>query len=305
PMPAKPIAPAATPSDAGTPPASPVEGYLEDFLLTDRISLEIGAALIPLVSARRGPGLLDRIGGLRRDLAKQSGLWVPAVRVRDNIQLDPPVYRILIGGREVARGDVRPDQWMAIDPGGATPIPLAGEAAREPAFGLPARWISETERNRAEMAGFTVVDAPSVIITHLGEVVRRHAAELLGREDLKAMIDKVRETSPAVVDEVIPTVVTMGTLHRVLTGLLAERVPITNLTRILESLATHAPTVKDPAELTERVRADSGRAVVDRFRDPNGRIRAIVLDPRLKVDLRRTVQNHPRPANVTGREVAV
>jgi flagellar biosynthesis protein FlhA len=271
---------------------SPTAGYLDDFLQADRISLEIGAALIPLVSAKRGPGLLDRIGGLRRDLARQSGLWVPAVRVRDNISLDPPTYRVLIGGREVARGQVRPDLWLAIDPGNAAKIPLAGEITREPAFNLPARWITDADRNRAEAAGFTVVDAPNVIITHLGEVVRRHAGELLSREDLKAMVDKVRETSPAVVDELIPNVITMGTLHRVLTLLLDERVPISNLPRIMESLAAHAPTVKDPGELAERVRVDIGRSVVDRFRDPNGRIRAIVLDPRLEVELRRAVQGH-------------
>ena len=285
------------------PAKSPTEGYMEDFLQVDRISLEIGAALIPLVSARRGPGLLDRIGGLRKDLARQSGLWVPAVRVRDNIQLDPPAYRVLIGGREVARGDVRPDLWLAIDPGGAAKVTLPGETAREPAFGLPAKWISDADRNRAEMAGYTVVDAPSVIITHLGEVVRRHASELLSREDLKAMVDKVRETAPAVVDELIPNVITMGTLHRVLTLLLGERVPITNLGRILESLATHAPTIKDVGDLTERVRVDIGRAVVDRFRDPTGRVRAIVLDPRLEVDFRRAVQNHQMaldPARLEG-----
>ncbi|MBX9583985.1 MAG: flagellar biosynthesis protein FlhA [Gemmataceae bacterium] len=289
-------APTATPGAATTPEAgpakSPVEGYLDDFLQADRVSLEIGAALIPLVSARRGPGLLDRIGGLRRDLARQSGLWVPAVRVRDNIQLEPQAYRILVGGREVARGEVRPEMYLAIDPGGATRIQLEGEDGREPAFGLPARWIPEAERNRAEMAGYTVVDAPSVIITHLGEVVRRHAGELLGRDDLKAMVDKVREATPAVVDELIPNVITMGTLHRVLTLLLAERVPVSNLGRILESLAAHAPTVKDVGELTERVRQDIGRAVVDRFRDGGGRIRAVVLDPRLEVEFRRAAQNN-------------
>ena len=283
----------ATPAAADAGPAkSPVEGYLEDFLQSDRVSLEIGAALIPLVSARRGPGLLDRIGGLRRDLARQSGLWVPAVRVRDNIQLEPQSYRVLVGGREVARGEVRPDLYLAIDPGGASRIQLEGEDGREPAFGLPAKWVPEAERNRAEMAGYTVVDAPSVVITHLGEVVRRHAGELLGRDDLKAMVDKVRETSPAVVDELIPNVLTMGTLHRVLTLLLAERVPVSNLGRILESLAAHAPTVKDVGDLTERVRQDIGRAVIDRFREAGGRVRAVVLDPRLEVEFRRAVQNH-------------
>jgi flagellar biosynthesis protein FlhA len=278
--------------EAAAPAKSPVEGYLEDFLQADRISLEIGAALIPLVSAKRGPGLLDRIGGLRRDLARQSGLWVPAVRVRDNIQLEPQAYRILLGGREVARGTVRPDMWLAIDPGNAAKIPLPGEETKEPAFGLPAKWITDAERNRAEAAGYTVVDAPNVIITHLGEVVRRHAAELLSREDLKAMVDKVRETSPAVVDDLIPNLLTMGALHRVLTILLDERVPISNLPRILEALAAYAQTVKDPAELAERVRVDIGRAVVDRFRDPSGRVRAVVLDPRLEVELRRSIQNN-------------
>jgi flagellar biosynthesis protein FlhA len=267
-----------------------LENYVEDFLLSDRLSLEIGTALIPLVSAKRGPSLLDRIGGLRRDLAKQNGLWVPAVRVRDNIQLDAESYRVLIGGREVARGMLRPDRWLAIDPTGAGQFAIDGEAAREPAFGLPAKWIYELDRGRAEMTGYTVVDAPSVLITHLGEVVRKHAHELLGREDLKGLVDKVRESSPAVVDELIPTILTMGTLHRVLTILLQERVPISNLGRILESLATHGPGTKDPGELAEKVRVDLGRAICDRFRDANGRLRAIVLDPRLEVELRRSVQ---------------
>jgi flagellar biosynthesis protein FlhA len=292
PTPAPTVAATGTSAAEPTTTRPPLEGYLDDFLQADRVSLEIGAALIPLVSARRGPGLLDRIGGLRRDLARQSGLWVPAVRVRDNIDLEPQSYRILIGGREVARGEIRPDLWLAIDPGGVAKIPLEGEVAREPAFGLPARWITDAERNRAEVAGYTVVDAPSVVITHLGEVVRRHASELLSREDLKAMVDKVRETSPAVVDELIPNVITMGTLHRVLTLLLEDRVPISNLTRILESLAAHAPTTKDVSDLTEKVRVEIGRAVVDRFRDSTGRIRAIVLDPRLEVELRRAVQGH-------------
>jgi flagellar biosynthesis protein FlhA len=288
--PAPSAAQAGAPGAPAEPPKTQLENYVEDFLLSDRLSLEIGTALIPLVSAKRGPSLLDRIGGLRRDLAKQNGLWVPAVRVRDNIQLDAESYRVLIGGREVARGMLRPDRWLAIDPTGAGQFAIDGEAAREPAFGLPAKWIYELDRGRAEMTGYTVVDAPSVLITHLGEVVRKHAHELLGREDLKGLVDKVRESSPAVVDELIPTILTMGTLHRVLTILLQERVPISNLGRILESLATHGPGTKDPGELAEKVRVDLGRAICDRFRDANGRLRAIVLDPRLEVELRRSVQ---------------
>ncbi|MEO2088061.1 MAG: flagellar biosynthesis protein FlhA, partial [Gemmataceae bacterium] len=142
---AQPQTPAADQPAGGLPPGSApgqprsaMEGYVDDFLLTDRISLEVGAALVPLVNARRGPGLVERIGGLRRDLAKQNGLWVPAVRVKDNMGIDPRAYRVMIGGREVARGELRPDQWLAIDPGAAAPLAIDGEAAREPAFGLPA-----------------------------------------------------------------------------------------------------------------------------------------------------------------------
>lgn len=278
---------AAPPKENEPPPAkSPMEVQLDDFLQTDRIGVEIGARLIPLVDPKRGAGLLDRFGALRRDQAKTSGLWVPPIRLRDNIQMDLDTYRILIGGREVARGQLRPGQWLAIDPGG-TRLQLEGEAATDPAFGLPAIWISETDRQRAELAGYTVVDAPSVLITHLGEIVRRHAHELLSREDLKKLVEKVKETAQAVVDELIPNVLTMGALHRVLTLLLEERVPVTNLTRILESLANHAPVTKDPVELTERVRVDLGRAICDRFRDEAGRVHAIVLDPRVELELRR------------------
>ncbi|MCS7271798.1 MAG: flagellar biosynthesis protein FlhA, partial [Gemmataceae bacterium] len=288
---------AGTAPPGGSPPAapagparSPVEAYVDEFVQTDRLALEIGPALISLVTPRRGPGLIERIGALRRDLARQSGLWVPVVRLRDNLQLPASCYRILLNGREIARAEVRPDMWLAIDPGGSPKPPLLGEEARDPVFGLPARWISDAERPRAEAAGYTVVDPTSVLITHLGEIVRRHASELLSREDLKLMLDKVRESNPAIVDELIPAVLTMGTLHRVLLLLLQERVPISNLPRILESLATHAVMTKDPVELAERVRLDIGRSVVDRFRDSNGRIRAIVLDPRLEVELRRSLQ---------------
>jgi flagellar biosynthesis protein FlhA len=169
--------------------------------------------------------------------------------------------------------------------------PLEGEVTKDPAFGLPARWISENDRQRAELAGYTVVDAPSVLVTHLGEIVRRHAHELLSREDLKLLVDKVRETAPSVVDELIPNILTMGTLHRVVSLLLEERVPISNLTRILESLANFAPLIKDPVELAERIRLDLGRTICDRFRDEQGRIHALVLDPRLELELRHAVHD--------------
>jgi flagellar biosynthesis protein FlhA len=277
-------------SDQAAPAKVAVESPLDEFLQVDRACLEIGAKLIPMVDPKRGTGLLDRISGLRRDMGKQNGLWVPPIRVRDNLQLEPEAYRILIGGREVTRGSIRPGSWLAIDPGG-TRLKLTGEAVRDPAFGLAATWIAEPERQRAEMAGYTVVDASGVVITHLGESLRRHAPELLGREDLKQLVDKVRETSPSLVDDLIPAAVTMGMLHRVLSLLLEERAPISNLTRILESLSHHVPFIKEPAELTERVRMDLGRAICDRFRDSEGRLHAIVLDPRLELECRRNLHD--------------
>jgi flagellar biosynthesis protein FlhA len=231
--------------------------------------------------------LLDRIGGLRRDLARKNGIWVPPIRLRDNIQLEADAYRILVGGREVARGQLRPDRLLAIDLG-KSPIALDGEATKDPAFGLAARWISENDRQRAELGGYTIVDAPSVLITHLGEIVRKHAHELFSREDLKMLIDKARETNASVVDELLPNVLSMGTLHRILCLLLEEHVPISNLPRILESLAHHAPATKDPIELTERIRVDLGRVICDRFRDAQGRLHAVVVEPRLEMELRRT-----------------
>jgi flagellar biosynthesis protein FlhA len=274
---------------AGPSPSRPAaEIPLDEFLQVDRIAVEIGARLIPLVEPKRGTGLLDRVGNMRRDLAKKSGLWVPPVRIRDNIQLEANAYRILVGGRQVARGDLRPERWLAIDPG-TTRIPVEGEATKDPAFGLPAKWILENDRQRAELGGYTVVDAANVLITHLAEMVRRHAHELLSREDLKSLVDKVRESSATLVDELIPAVVPMGLLHRVLCLLLEERVPVSNLTRILESLAIHAPLTKDPADLTERVRVDIGRAICDRFRDEQGRLHALIIDPRLELELRRAV----------------
>jgi flagellar biosynthesis protein FlhA len=286
---AKPKLPVPGAKTEQTEPASrTTEIPLEDFLQTDRACVEIGTRLIPLVDPKRGGGLLDRIGGLRRDLGKQNGLWVPPIRVRDNMQLDADAYRFLIGGREVARGAVRPGSWLAIDPGGAR-LAVNGEATKDPAFGLPAKWIAEADRQRAELGGHTVVDAIGVLITHLGEMLRRHSPELLGREDLKSLVDKVRESSPSLVDELIPNLLTMGTLHRVISLLLEERVPVSNLTRILESLGHHVAITKDPVELTERIRVDLGRAICDRFRDAKGRLHAIVFDPRLEMELRRAM----------------
>jgi flagellar biosynthesis protein FlhA len=282
---------AGTPATGTTPAGSErasAEVIVEDFLQSDRVGIEIGARLIPLAKSDQGNVLVDRVMGLRRDLARKNGIWVPSIRIRDNIQIDPEAYRFSINGREIARGQIRVGQHLALTSG--EPIfALAGEPTTEPAFGLPAKWISDNDKARAELAGYTVVDAVSVLITHLSESLRKHAAELLSREDLKQLLDKVRDTSPTLIDELIPNVLTSGTLHRVLTLLLEEHVPISNLARILEALASQPPTVKDPVELSERIRGELGRIICDRFRDAQSMISAIVLDPRLELELRKSL----------------
>ncbi len=280
---------AAEPARSVTPP-TPMEEHLAEFLETDRACIEIGRQLIPLVDPKRDLGLLQRIATVRRDLAKRCGLWIPLVRVRDNGQLAEDEYRILVSGQEVGRGSIYIGKVMAIHPDGHR-ISLNGRDAKDPAFGLPAKWISEIDRSQAELTGCTVVDAPGVLVTHLREVLRRHAGELLSREDLTKLIEKAKETSAAVVDELIPNLLSMGTVHRVLSLLLQERVPITNLTRILESLAHNAPTIKDPEELAERARIYLSRAICDPFIDDQNRIHAIVFEPALELELRRSQQD--------------
>ena len=272
------------------PPTSPIEEHLHDFIETDRACVEIGARLIPLMNPRHGPSLLQRIGTLRRDLARRYGLWVPLVRVRDNAQLANEQYLILIAGQEAARGEIHVDRLLAIHPENV-PITFEGEDARDPAFGLPAKWIAENDRARAEISGCTVVDAPSVMITHLREILRRYAGDLLSREDLSKLIDKVKLTDPAVVEELVPNLLSMSVVHRVLTCLLAESVPITNLTRILECLAQNASSTKNPIELAELVRGMLGRAICEPYVTEKGRIHAIVFHPRLELEFRRSLQD--------------
>ncbi|MCY2989206.1 MAG: flagellar biosynthesis protein FlhA [Planctomycetota bacterium] len=272
------------------PPTSPIEEHLHDFIETDRACVEIGARLIPLMNPRHGPSLLQRIGTLRRDLARRYGLWVPLVRVRDNAQLANEQYLILIAGQEAARGEIHVDRLLAIHPENV-PITFEGEDARDPAFGLPAKWIAENDRARAEISGCTVVDAPSVMITHLREILRRYAGDLLSREDLSKLIDKVKLTDPAVVEELVPNLLSMSAVHRVLTCLLAESVPITNLTRILECLAQNASSTKNPIELAELVRGMLGRAICEPYVTEKGRIHAIVFHPRLELEFRRSLQD--------------
>ena len=261
---------------------------IEEFILTDRVGLEIGARIVPHVRSTRGRGIVDRIGTLRRDFARANGLWIPQIRVRDSVQLEPEEYRVVVGGREVARGTLRVDSWLAIDAGNIPAV--EGEETRDPAFQLPAKWVTEENRRRAELVGCTVVDAVSVLITHLGEVLRRHAHELLSREDLRKMLDSVRQFAPTVVDELKPDVVRMGTLHQVLTQLVAEQIPITDLVSILESVTNHGVQFKDPVDLLSAVREDLGHVLCNQFRGGEGSIKSLVFEPRLEATLRESLK---------------
>lgn len=275
------------------PNAAPVE----ELLAIDRLGVEIGYRLISLVEPGRHGGLLDHIRSLRRQFAQTLGLVVPPIRVRDNVQLDPNTYRILLGGQEIARGTLRAGHYLAMDPSG-TAAPMPGIETTEPAFGLPARWIQEGEKDRAELLGYTVIDAASVLITHLTEVLKKVAGELLSRDDVKSLVDNLKKTSPAVVDELIPSQLTLGQVQRILAGLLKEGVPIRNLQTILEGLADACTETKDPRQLTEHVRARLARTIVEPHLDPAGTLHAAFLDPDLERNLAEALAGNDGVANL-------
>lgn len=260
------------------------EAPVEELLAIDRLGIEIGYRLITLVEPGQHGGLLDHIRSLRRQFAQSLGLVVPPIRVRDNVQLDPNAYRVLLGGQEIARGDLRAGQFLAMDPSGAAPA-IDGVETIEPAFGLPARWIQESDKDRAELLGYTVIDAASVLITHLTETLKRIAGELLSRDDVKSLVDHLREQAPAVVDELVPAQMTLGQVQRILANLLREGVPIRNLQTILEALADAIIETKDARQLTEQVRSRLARTICEPHLDSAGTLHAVFLDPDLERNL--------------------
>ncbi len=283
--------PAEIPQGSGpTPPTQPDdERHLDEFLLTDRAVVEVGARLVPFIQSKRVKGLSERITALRREFSRTSGLWVPPIRVNSNLLLQAEEYRILIAGRRVAGGELRTEQLLAILPEGRQ-VSITGEAAVEPAFGLAARWITPENVRLAEIQGCTVVDPLSVLITHLGEILNRFAHELLTRESLKQMLDRAREFCPTIIDEIKPETIRMGSLHQVLVQLAEDRIPLSDIALILESIVNHAPESKSSEELTDSVRRDLGRLVCERFRGTDGRLRVISMEPRLDIRLRQSIQ---------------
>jgi flagellar biosynthesis protein FlhA len=290
---------AAARTAAGAPAAeegeAPREGEpVEELLRVDRLSLEIGYRLIPLVQDKSGSGILDHIAQLRRRFATREGLVLPPVRIKDNIRLPPNGYRLLVGGQEVGRGEVEPGHLLAMDGGGAT-ARLKGKATTDPAFGLPATWIAETLRDEAELSGYTVIDPVSVLVTHLSEVIRGSIGEILSRDDVKELVEAARKTAPAVVAELIPERVGYGEVQAVLRNLLREGVSIRNMPVILETIADHVGRTRDPETLTEMVRQRLGRALCELHADRGGTLYAVTLDPAIEARLASAVGGKPDP----------
>lgn len=289
--PRKPGAPGATPAAGEAPVVPPTHTpeAVTSMLHVDVMELEIGYGLIPLVDPEQKGDLLDRVTMIRRQTALEMGIVVPPIRIRDNIQLKPNEYSIKIRGTEVADGTLLVDHYLAMNPGNVSQE-IEGIDTVEPAFGLPAKWIREGRKDQAEMLGYTVVDPASVIATHLTEVIKNHAYELLGRQELQQLIDIVKERNSVVIEELIPTKLTLGEVQKVLQNLLRERVSIRNMVSILETLADYAPLTKDVHVLTEYVRASIGRQICRQHQMPDGTLPVITLDPRFEEVVHESVQ---------------
>jgi flagellar biosynthesis protein FlhA len=261
----------------------------------DLMELQVGYGLIGLVDAERGGELLERIKAIRKQIAQDLGFMAPPIHIRDNLQLRPNGYTILIKGAEVVRGEVMTGHVLAIDPGTAEKG-LEGIATKEPCFGLPALWVPDSKREQAQLMGYTVVDLASVITTHLTELIRGHAHELLGRQETQALLDRMAKAAPKVVEELIPQAITLGGLVRVLCNLLRERVPIRDMRTILETVADYAPTIKDVDALTEQVRQALARTITHQHLGGDGALSVISLDPMLDRQLSEAIQAHPQGA---------
>lgn len=261
-----------------------------ELLQVEKMEMELGYALIPLVDVEQGGDLLDRIVMIRRQCAVELGFVVPPIRIRDNMQLKPNAYSIKIKGMEVAGGELMPDNYLAIGPEIENELDITGIDTIEPAFQLPARWIDVSEKDRAEAKGYTVVDPPSVLATHLTTVIKEHAFELLGRQEIQNIVDFIKESNQAVVGELIPDLMSLGDIQKVLGNLLKEQVSIRDMLTIMETLADYAKITRDPDVLTEYVRQALKRHISKQVAGDQRRLFALTLDPSLEEALRDAVQ---------------
>jgi len=266
------------------------EDRIEDYLQVDPLELEIGYGLISLVDEAQGGDLFSRITNMRKQLALDLGIVIPPVRVRDNLQLEPNEYVIKIRGNIVAANHLMMDRYLAMNAAGSEGQ-LSGIKVTEPAFGLPALWVSDHDRERAELMGYTVVEPSSVLSTHLQEILRRNADKILGRQDTKKLIENLKKEYPAVVEELTPETLPTGTVQKVLQNLLKEGIPVRDLVTILEALADYARVTKNVDVLTEYVRHSLSETLARLYRDSRGVIFAIAMDPRLEQTITVALQN--------------
>ncbi len=262
---------------------------LRKLIDVDVFAIELGSGLLHLAEKKNAGDLLERVTGVRKTLAREMGVVIPQIAIRDNLELDSQEYRFLMRGKELARGRIIPGRWLAMNVAGS-PTVLRGTETIEPVFGIPATWVTEEEKRTAEMNGYTVVDPGSVLITHLSESLKRAAHLVLGRQDVQGLIDHLKESNPTLVAELIPDLVNIGIIQRVLQNLLREGVPIKNLPVIMECVADFASTTKNPDELSEQVRRRLGVYFVSEFESTPGMLKALTLEPRLEQMLAGKVQ---------------
>ncbi|MCK8823533.1 flagellar biosynthesis protein FlhA [Fuchsiella alkaliacetigena] len=263
---------------------------VEELLRVDPMEVEVGYNLIPLVVPEQGGDLLDRVSMIRRQCALELGIIIPPIRIRDNMQLEPNYYRVNLRGIEIASYEIMASHYLAMDSGMVTEE-VEGIETTEPAFGLPALWISEEQREEAELAGYTIVDPPSVIATHLTELIKGHAHELLGRQEVKELIDNLREDYSAVIEELIPDLMSYGEIQKVLQNLLKEGVPVRDLVAILETLADRARNTRDTDILTEYVRQGLSRQISKLYKDEEDSIYVLTLAPELEEQISNSIEH--------------
>lgn len=280
----------AAPQPVKMPENNPVmEASWNDVQLEDPLGMEVGYRLIPMVDTQQDGELLGRIRSIRKKFAQEMGFLPPVVHIRDNMDLTPARYRILMKGVEIGSGEAYPGRWLAINPGTAAGT-LPGEATTDPAFGLAAIWIESALKEQAQIQGFTVVEASTVVATHLNHLIGQYSAELFGRQEAQQLLDRVAQEMPKLTEDLVPSVVTLTTLHKVLQNLLEEKVPIRDMRTIMETLAEHAPIQSDPHELTAVVRVALGRAITQQWFPGNAEVQVIGLEPALERILLQALQ---------------
>jgi len=279
-------------NQAAKPEGSGAGEKLESLLNIDALQIELGYGLVGLADRSKGGDLLDRVTGVRKTFAQEVGVIVPPIRLRDNLQLEANQYRFLLKGQPVAQGELMPGHWLAMNATNSK-VTLKGVPTVEPVFKLPATWVTDVERKNAEISGYTVVDAASVLVTHLTETVKRNCHEILSRQDVQLLLDNLKQTHPTVVTELIPAQLTVGQVQRVLQNLLAEGVAIRNLAGILEKVSDYAHVTKNPDELSEYARRALGAQITKGYQDEAGKLRVITLDPKLEQQITQGVRQTP------------